>query len=107
MPNTPIESSLRRRKSTTYRFDISPLEYSTFIEGIRLGLSVEDSAWNANLTPRRVWDWLKKGEIYAEISEDLVPHSAAWQYSHFWQDYTRAKANMVARHVANIRVVAL
>jgi hypothetical protein len=102
MHEIPIERSIRRRKSTQYRFDISPREYTDFIEGIRLGLSVEDSAWNAKLTPRRVWDWLKKGDTYAEISDDLVPHSSAWQYARFWQDYMHAKANMTARHVANI-----
>jgi hypothetical protein len=102
MPDTPIESSIRRRKSTTYRFDISPIEYRTFIEGIRLGLSVEDSAWNANLTPRRVWDWLEKGEIYAEVIEDLVPHSAAWQYARFLNDFKQAEAQFEALHVANI-----
>lgn len=98
----PVERSIRRRQSTKFRFDIGVKEYSNFIEGIRLGLSIEDSAWNAGLTPQRVFDWLKKGELYAEVLEDLVPSSPAWQYARFWEDYMRARSNMVARHVANI-----
>jgi hypothetical protein len=98
----PVERSIRRRKSTQFRFDIGVQEYTNFIEGIRLGLSVEDAAYNTRLTPRRVWDWLKKGELYDEVFDDLVTSSTAWQYARFWQDYMQARSNMVARHVANI-----
>jgi hypothetical protein len=96
------DRAIRRRKSSQFRFDIGPREYSEFIQGVRLGLPIEDAAYNARLTPRRVFDWLKKGELYDEVFDDLVSSSPAWQYARFWQDYTYARANMTARHVANI-----
>lgn len=98
--SVPPERSIKRRKSNQYRFDIGPQEYATFMAGIRNGLSIDDAAWNANLTPRRVFDWLAKGEILAD--EDLPPHSQAWQYARFWHDFKKASSNFVGLHVANI-----
>lgn len=98
--SVPIERSIKRRKSTQYRFDIGPREYDSFMAGIRNGLSIDDAAWNAGLTPRRVFDWIAKGEIL--YGEDYPPGCSAWQYARFWHDYKKASANFVGIHVANI-----
>jgi hypothetical protein len=98
----PFERSIVRRKSTQYRFDIGPQEYALFMEAIANGVSIEDSAWGAGLTPQRVHDWLNKGQILFESDADLPPHSAAWQYSRFWEDFKRSSSTFVLRHVSNI-----
>jgi hypothetical protein len=103
--SVPFDRSIKRRKSTQYRFDIGPKEYEAFMAGIRNGLSIEDASWNANLTPRRVFDWLKKGEILAD--EELPVGCSAWQYSRFWHDFKKASSNFVGIHVANINAASV
>ncbi|MGB8698508.1 MAG: hypothetical protein WCD18_03750 [Thermosynechococcaceae cyanobacterium] len=109
MPNgsSPFDRSVVRRKSNQYRFDIGPKEYALFIGSIANGVSIEDSAWAAGLTPQRVHDWLKKGQILFESDAELSPGSAAQQYARFWEDYKKASSGFVIRHVVNINDAAV
>ena len=98
----PFERSIKRRKSTQFRFDISPESYSTFMMCIKNGMGIDPSAWAAGLPPTTVKNWLEKGEILAEEIDSLKPESTSWQYARFWTDYKKSWAYFEMGHSSNI-----
>ncbi len=101
MPNSmPFDRSIKRRKSTQYRMEITPEQWRNFMDGITNGLSIETSSWSAGVPPRTVRNWLEKGEILAD--EDLPVGSAAAQYQAFWRGHEKARAKFEALHAGNI-----
>jgi hypothetical protein len=96
----PFDRSIKRRKSTQFRMEITPQQYKDFMQGVINGLSIETASWNAGINPKTVRCWLEKGAILE--GEDLPPHSQAWQYQRFSEDHEKSRAKFEALHAGNI-----
>jgi hypothetical protein len=96
----PFDRSIKRRKSTQFRMEITPQQYKDFMQGVTNGLSIETASWNAGINPKTVRCWLEKGAILE--GEDLPPHSQAWQYQRFSEDHEKSRAKFEALHAGNI-----
>jgi hypothetical protein len=101
----PVERSIKRRKSTSYRMDMHPNDYAAFINAILNGSSFEAAGWNANTNPALIKTWLERGEILDDC-DDFPQNSQAWQYVRFFRDYKKAVAQMEILHVCNINVAS-
>lgn len=97
------ERSIVRRKSTQYRFEIGLEEYAGFITAVQDGMSIDSAAWSIGKDPSTVRTWLGKGEIFFNSIDDLVTHSAAWQYARFYQDFKKAGSNFEYENLLNIK----
>lgn len=91
-----------RRKSTKHRFCCSPAEWTTFMEAIAQGMSVETASYLANLKPKTVESWLTKGRALEDIEDDLLPGTQARECVRFLGSYRSARSFFEARHVSNI-----
>lgn len=70
------------------------------MELVAQGITFQSSCRGAGLFPKRVAQWLQKGEILED--EDLPGNHQAWQYVRFYQDFEAAKAKYETLHQLNI-----